>query len=119
MMSDTALVSREALAEPGFVPRRYRSGCRTAKAKRTWQAIVEAALALIAEGNFRPTLSQVAERAMVGRNRINDHFGYIHLLYRVLARERSEAVAEAAGLGGLPEAEQKRLVWLIMTGGAP
>lgn len=112
-----ALVPREALAETVSPTRRYRSRVRTARAERTAATIEQAALALVQEGNFRPTLSQVAARAGVGANRINAHFGYIHLLWRVLAREHGDAVAEAACLPmSIHPGLRSDLVWVIMTG---
>lgn len=112
-----APVPREALGETVSPTRRYRSRVRTARAERTAQEIEKAALSLVQEGNFRPTLSQVAARAGVGPNRINAHFGYIHLLWRVLAREHGDAVAEAACLPmSIHPGLRTDLVWVIMTG---
>lgn len=113
-----ATVSRETLGERRSVSSRpYRSGFRTEKASRTATRIREAALGLIAEGNFRPSLHEVAARAEVGPGRINAHYGYIHLLWRVLAREHTDEVADAASLpSALSDDARTRLVWLIMTG---
>lgn len=111
-------VSRETLGERHSVSRRrYRSGYRTEKAARTATRIRDAALDLVAAGNFRPSLHEVAARAGVGPGRVNAHYGYIHLLWRVLAREHTDEVAEAAGLpSSLSTHARSRLVWLIMTG---
>lgn len=118
----TANVSREALAvanEMNFAAAHavYRSPKRTAQANRTRMSIIGAALALIAEGNFRPPQVEVARRAGVPPSSVGYHFGALELLYVVLAREHADTIAGLAGLDDSIPADRKAdLVWLIMTG---
>lgn len=132
-------VSREALAQP---KRRYFSAARRKKAEATREALLDAAVELIVEtGDFRPEASAIAARAKVHPATINRHFSAAHLLYRVIARERTGAVLEALGLvastesspepSGLTglrsaagpaarpsndEVVQRDLVWIALTG---
>lgn len=111
-------VSREALAQP---KRRYFSAARRKKAEATREALLDAAVALIVEtGDFRPEASAIAARAKVHPATINRHFSAAHLLYRVIARERTGAVLEALGLFPIDvprlAALQTDLVWIALTG---
>lgn len=81
--------------------------------------MIEAALAEMQHGRFRSSGKVLAQRAGCALATINLRFGSIELLRRRLARERWRTVAALARLGGLDEREQKRLVWLIMTGTRP
>jgi AcrR family transcriptional regulator len=112
-----APVPREAFAQP---KRRYYSPARRKKAEATREALLDAAVAMIAEGDFRPEASAIAARAKVHPATINRHFSAIHLLYRVVARERSGAVLEALGLFPIDvprlAALQADLVWIALTG---
>lgn len=110
-------VSQGTLTQP---KRRYVSGFRRRKAERTREALLDAAVELIAAGDFRPEASAIASRAGVHKSSVNRHFSAIHLLHRVIARERYGAVIEALGLA--PPADlrteelQSALVWIAMTG---
>lgn len=111
-------VSREALAQP---KRRYSSAARRKKAEATREALLDAAVELIVEtGDFRPEASAIAARAKVHPATINRHFSAAHLLYRVIARERTDAVLEALGLVAMDDARtqalQTDLVWIALTG---
>lgn len=119
-----APVSHETLAQP---KRRYVSGARRRKAERTREALLDAAVALIGEGYFRPEASAIAARAGVHKSAINRHFSAIHLLHRVVARERAGAVLEALGIVTIRDdvhvfdyartaALQADLVWIALTG---
>jgi hypothetical protein len=122
MMGEPASVPREALAQPR---RRYCSGARRKKAERTREALVDATVALISAGDFRPEAAAIAKRAGVHKSAVNRHFSAIHLLHRVIARERPGAVLEALGIEA-PLSEcgsdartaglQSDLVWIVMTG---
>ena len=118
MTATLASVSREAFAQP---KRRYVSGFRRRKAEQTREALLDAAVELIAEtGDFRPEASAIAKRARVHKSAVNRHFSAIHLMHRVIARERSGAVREALGLelryDSRMAALQADLVWIAMTG---
>lgn len=71
-------------------------------------------------GDFRPEASAIAARAGVHKSAINRHFTAVHLLHRVIARERPGAVLDALGLVALDDARtlalQSDLVWISMTG---
>lgn len=111
-------VSRVTLAQP---KRRYVSGARRRKAEKTREALLDAAVELIVEtGDFRPEASAIAKRARVHKSAVNRHFSAIHLMHRVIARERSGAMREALGLE-LPYDSravdlQTNLVWIALTG---
>src|SRR5438309_12111230 len=47
---------------------------RTARAQRTRQAVVEALLSLLQEGDMRPTAPRIAERAGVSLRSVFQHF---------------------------------------------
>lgn len=79
-------------------------------------ALIEAAIAEMRAGNFRPCAKVLATRAGYDQSRINRRFGSIELMRRCLAREHWERIAGLAGLQDLPERERRRLVWLIMVG---
>ncbi|MFE3024967.1 TetR/AcrR family transcriptional regulator [Nocardia tengchongensis] len=54
---------------------------RTARAAKNRQAVLEAALALIDEGNLQPTAQAVAERAGVATRSVYHHFRDLETLY--------------------------------------
>lgn len=137
-LAGLAPVPREALAQS---KRRYYSPARRRRAEATREALLDAAVELIAGGDFRPEASAIAARAKVHPATINRHFSAAHLLFRVVARERTGAVLEALGLvastesspepSGLTglrsaagpaarpsndEVVQRDLVWIALTG---
>ena len=118
MIGPLAPVPRGALAQP---KRRYASGARRRRAEQTREALLDAAVDLISAGDFRPEAAAIAKRAGVHKSAINRYFSAIHLLHRVVARERPAAVLEALGLSPLDDARtmalQNDLVWIAMTGG--
>ncbi|MDI1477364.1 TetR/AcrR family transcriptional regulator [Polyangium sp. y55x31] len=65
---------------------------RHARAERTREAIVEALLALLAEGVLRPSAEQIAERAGVSRRAIFNHFTDLDDLLGCASRRRMETV---------------------------
>lgn len=65
---------------------------RHARAERTREAIVEALLALLAEGILRPSAEQIAERAGVSRRAIFNHFTDLDDLLGCASRRRMERV---------------------------
>lgn len=58
---------------------------RTARAHRTRQAVADALLSLIDEGELRPTSKCIAERAGVSERTIFQHFEDLETLFRVAA----------------------------------
>jgi len=54
---------------------------RTARALRTHEAIVEASIALVDEGDLRPTAPRIAERAKVSVRSVFQHFDDLEGLY--------------------------------------
>lgn len=66
---------------------------RTARALRTRQAIVDATLALVEEGDIRPTAPRIAERAGVSVRSIFQHFDDLESLFYDLAERTMERVS--------------------------
>jgi len=58
---------------------------RTARALRTREAIVDASIALVDEGDLRPTALRVAERAGVSVRSVFQHFDDLEGLYAAIA----------------------------------
>lgn len=80
------------------------------------EAVFTAALVFIRMGNMRPSRAELGKAAGYASSVVAYHFATMDLFYRCLARERWREVAMAVGLKGLPDPEQKRLVWLIVAG---
>lgn len=111
-------VPQETLAQ---TKRRYHSPARRRSAEQTREALLDAAVELIAAGNFRPEAGAIAKRAGRHQSVVNRHFTALPLLYRVVARERSAAVLEALGLKPVDDERAltpmlNDLVWIAMTG---
>ena len=66
---------------------------RTLRSLRTRVAIVDATMALIEEGNLRPTAPRVAERASVSVRSIFQHFADLESLHAAVAERLVERVA--------------------------
>ena len=66
---------------------------RTARALRTREAIVDAAIALVEEGDVRPTAPRVAERAVVSVRSVFQHFDDLESLYAAVAERLFQKVA--------------------------
>src|SRR4051812_17979765 len=60
---------------------------RTARALRTREAIVDASVALVGEGDLRPTAPRIAERAGVSVRSVFQHFDDLEGLYAAVADE--------------------------------
>ena len=58
---------------------------RTARALRTREAIVDASIALVDEGDLRPTAPRIAERARVSVRSVFQHFDDLETLYAAVA----------------------------------
>lgn len=72
---------------------------RRARTERSRQAIIDAMLALIEEGNLQPSAQQVSERANVGIRSVFRHFSEMEQLF-VLAEEQTRAKDAALFAGG-------------------
>jgi AcrR family transcriptional regulator len=66
---------------------------RTARARRTREAIVDAALALLDGGILRPSAEDIAERAGVSPRSIFQHFGDRETLRRAVGMRQIERVS--------------------------
>ena len=67
---------------------------RTARARRTREAIVDATLALLDGGNLRPSAEEIAERAGVSPRSIFQHFGDRETLLRAVGMRQTERVSQ-------------------------
>src|SRR5712691_387739 len=67
---------------------------RSARAARTRDAVVEALLSLLDEGNFRPTARQVAERAGVSLRSVYVHFDDLEDLFTAAAHNHFERMRD-------------------------
>lgn len=63
---------------------------RAARRLRTYEAVVDAMLALIDEGNLRPTAKQVSERAGVSLRSVFQHFADLEMLFSTAAERQAE-----------------------------
>jgi AcrR family transcriptional regulator len=66
---------------------------RAARAARTRDAIVDACIALVEEGDLRPTAPRVAERAGVSVRSVFQHFDDLHALHTAVIRRVVERLA--------------------------
>lgn len=114
-------VSRDTSSERRSSLRAARYGdAKSVRGARLRKRLLDAALDLIADGKLRATPLQISVRAGVRPNAINEQFGYGHLLYRQLVRERSLDVLVALRLpGALTERERLELAWMVLTGCRP
>lgn len=81
---------------------------RSARSARTHDAIVEACVALVAEGDLRPTGPRIAERAGVSVRSIFQHFTDLEALFSAVGRKVADRVAPhiVAIDPALPQAER-------------
>lgn len=66
---------------------------RAARAARTRDAIVDASVALVEEGDVRPTAPRIAERAGVSVRSVFQHFDDLPALYTAVVRKVVERLA--------------------------
>src|SRR4051812_8921765 len=66
---------------------------RTARAQRTREAVVDALLQLINEGDLRPTAPRIAERAKVSLRSVFQHFSDLEALYAAATSREIEIIA--------------------------
>jgi TetR/AcrR family transcriptional regulator, regulator of autoinduction and epiphytic fitness len=67
---------------------------RTARARRTREAIVDAMLALLDAGDLRPSVEDIAARAQVSPRSIFQHFGDRETLLRAVGARQAERVSQ-------------------------
>lgn len=118
--SDEAVagVSRETYSPSrDFGLRHSIDAAPTPKGARARTELIDATVALIAQGNLRPTPVQVARRAGRAKSHVHTHFDCMHMLLRATVRSRTAELVVALKLpGSLSAAERERLVWLIVAG---
>ncbi len=66
---------------------------RTVRAERTRQALVDSLLALLYEGELRPTAERIAARAGVSERSLFQHFADREVLYQAVAVQQYERIA--------------------------
>jgi len=67
---------------------------RTARAVRTRDALVDATIALVEEGDLRPTAPRIAERAGVSVRSVFQHFDDLETLFTAVGARMVERLAE-------------------------
>lgn len=67
---------------------------RAARAEKTRQAIVDALLGLLEEGELQPTATRIAERAGISLRLIYHHFGDLESLFRATTIRQGERLAD-------------------------
>src|SRR5829696_2212104 len=65
---------------------------RTVRAERTRQALVDALLALLYEGQLQPTAERISERAGVSERSLFQHFADREALYQAVAVQQYERI---------------------------
>ena len=65
---------------------------RTIRAERTRQALVDALVGLLEEGELRPTAERIAERAGVSQRSVFQHFPDREVFFEAVAREQYEQI---------------------------
>jgi AcrR family transcriptional regulator len=114
-------VSHETFAQTPCANRpKYHSPYRRRRGEKTRAALIGAVLAFVAEGQWRPKASAIAQRAGVDGAAINQHFGSQRGLNRTVACEHAVEVLQSLGIepldDPLTDASQRELVWIVMTG---
>jgi TetR/AcrR family transcriptional regulator of autoinduction and epiphytic fitness len=67
---------------------------RSARAQRTRDSVVDAVLALVAEGNSRPTAREIAEQAGISVRSVYVHFDDLDDLFRAAAGRHFESLSD-------------------------
>ena len=78
---------------PGAIRARSATDGRTLRSLRTREAIVDATIGLLEEGDLRPTAPRVAERARVSVRSVFQHFADLETLHAAVAERLVERVA--------------------------
>jgi TetR/AcrR family transcriptional regulator, regulator of autoinduction and epiphytic fitness len=69
---------------------------RTVRAERTRQALVDALLALLEDGELRPTAERIAERAGVSERSVFQHFPDREALFEAVGHQQYERIVRGA-----------------------
>lgn len=109
-------VPHETSASRVPAKRKYHSPARRKVAEQKRTALIEAALGLIAEGQFRFGAQELADRAGVRRQSIARYFDSVDLLYRVLAREHWVKVCPHLPFQVYSAGELREAVWAVLVG---
>jgi TetR/AcrR family transcriptional regulator, regulator of autoinduction and epiphytic fitness len=97
---------------------------RNLRSRRTRQALIDALISLIEEGDLRPTAPRIAERAGVSLRSIYHHFDDMELLFAETAQRQMERLAPLRhplpGGGPLPVrvralVHQRAAIWEAIT----
>lgn len=111
-------VSHETVGQtvsPGFGRVRDReTDARTRRGDLRRAQVIAAVLACARDGDLRPTYAELTMRTRIPAASIAKLFGKLHLLYRVVARERAAEICEA--VRGPDALEERDLAWLLMVG---
>lgn len=67
---------------------------RSARSQRTRDSVVDAVLALVADGNSRPTAREIAERAGISVRSVYVHFDDLDDLFRAAAGRHFESLSD-------------------------
>jgi AcrR family transcriptional regulator len=70
------------------------AGTRSPRAERTRDAIADALLSLLEEGDLQPTATRIAERAGISLRLIYHHFSDLEELFQVLSRREGERMLQ-------------------------
>jgi TetR/AcrR family transcriptional regulator of autoinduction and epiphytic fitness len=79
--------------EPSVAPRSVPSDGRAARALRTREAIVDACIAMVEEGDLRPTAPRLAERAGVSVRSVFQHFDDLPSLHIAVTERIAERMS--------------------------
>lgn len=82
------------LDEPTHVSPDHPVDGRTARAVRTRDALVDATIALVEEGDLRPTAPRIAERAGVSVRSVFQHFDDLETLFSAVGARMVQRLAE-------------------------
>lgn len=106
----------------GYGPVRDRArDARTRAGDARRKLVIDAVVAAALEGNFRPDLGLLQAVTGMPKTTILSLFGRIHLLYRVVARERADEIVIALRHNARADAfplgcDNKALAWFVMVG---
>jgi TetR/AcrR family transcriptional regulator of autoinduction and epiphytic fitness len=79
--------------EPSVAPRSVPTDGRAARALRTREAIVDACIAMVEEGDLRPTAPRLAERAGVSVRSVFQHFDDLPSLHIAVTQRIAERMS--------------------------
>lgn len=82
---------------------------RVARAQRTRAAVIDAFVALLEEGDLRPTAPRIAERAGVSVRSVFQHFEDMEAVFRAAAARELERLSDLLGPGPLDGPFERRL----------